>query len=1015
MRSTLQSVFPRAFSDYGLREFIETEMVLSVLEAIAPDKDANKAYMLLCNYSVIGVKPDVEQVAYLQKAHLKLRAYASKRNWLNVLDNYRDAAFDGIRQYKICEIQEQDKHMLQVMQNTESIPAPGRPEIYREEILTYQEKMPSPRYAKVGTFSYKIDSETNPISEVTLNQKASVHTLLPDQKGPRSSVTVSYSELLSAAEEIRKEFPDDYCAKVLLDNTIKEVIGSQVKVCQCLNINKITNIVGMVGSGKSTLIKVLTYVLAHRDQKVVLVVDTVTEVMSLFAYFDQLHLSVSPLVGRNERIKYVEQLIVPGEMYLSDSTSRYLTAACLIDGMEPIGAEAPLFGKEPCFKLISNKRKYVCPYFNVCPNTLMQRDAIKSNIVITTVAGLAATRIGVNRILFADYVLRQADLVIFDECDRVQKTLDEFFSPSTAFIEFIHEIAEECHNDLKKPNEQRLVNQNDSYYEELLKKATTVLDIIQNAVGAECGNWRSMLSDTFSAMTLLERLKDEGISDDILAPLQQLIDNPQESNLLDIFELSCNSLYDKAFDTALRRWLKQVGASLDEKSVSHIKLCIIIAKFDAYIHELDEVYALTTNADDPNNQLYDFLQARFTAQQRILPSALIGNLFGMKSSRKKGLELYRQYAFGRALMTELPWLRMRNDGAPLGPHVLLLSGSSWAKGCLEYHVNCPVNYLLEAEQWKRDLLAKTEIMELGILDRVSGGGQQDREVHLDHVIRESINSIIGELQRDGKILMIVNSYKEAAYARQRIQSYLAEENEVVKVAAMIRSEDIAQSESESIPRGGVSKFYLHPARILVAPAAAIERGYNIVDETGHSAISSVFFLVRPMPVPDDIGQRCSKLNGMVAQYYADHISVNEFEKAAGLRVYATRQWSMMEQSSRKGLKYLPGVLKKDVTASIFVLILQIFGRLARITDPDKPAPRLYFADGAFRRTPEDTGGYDCLNELLTYLGDMMDDSQQGEIARTLYLPFYEAFKKGIPYNEYSNLSDGLYTEDEYQD
>lgn len=56
------------------------------------------------------------------------------------------------------------------------------------------------------------------------------------------------------------------------------------------------------------------------------------------------------------------------------------------------------------------------------------------------------------------------------------------------------------------------------------------------------------------------------------------------------------------------------------------------------------------------------------------------------------------------------------------------------------------------------------------------------------------------------------------------------------------------------------------ADILIAPAMAIERGHNIVDEYGHSALSAVFFMVRPMAVPDDIQQKGSKLNGLVESH-----------------------------------------------------------------------------------------------------------------------------------------------------
>lgn len=41
-------------------------------------------------------------------------------------------------------------------------------------------------------------------------------------------------------------------------------------------------------------------------------------------------------------------------------------------------------------------------------------------------------------------MLEQADLVIFDECDKVQKTLDEFFTPSASFDKFRQNAAALC-------------------------------------------------------------------------------------------------------------------------------------------------------------------------------------------------------------------------------------------------------------------------------------------------------------------------------------------------------------------------------------------------------------------------------------------------------------------------------------------------------------------------------------------------------------------------------------------
>ena len=204
-------------------------------------------------------------------------------------------------------------------------------------------------------------------------------------------------------------------------------------------------------------------------------------------------------------------------------------------------------------------------------------------------------------------------------------------------------------------------------------------------------------------------------------------------------------------------------------------------------------------------------------------------------------------------------------------------------------------------------------------------------------------------------------------------------------ACMIRSTDGDDLKNEvKVLRGEVGSFDKHVAKILVAPAQAIERGYNIVDENGHSTFGSVFFLVRPMAVPDEISSKCAKLNGIIENHFCSEKDTDAFKKSYELRQYAAKQWKVMEEQSKKSLTFLNDTMKKDVTASLFILILQIFGRLARITDKNKPAPKVFFADGAFRTAPDHPDGYDCLNELRDYLEQMMSDETSGEIAKTLY-------------------------------
>ena len=80
--------------------------------------------------------------------------------------------------------------------------------------------------------------------------------------------------------------------------------------------------------------------------------------------------------------------------------------------------------------------------------------------------------------------------------------------------------------------------------------------------------------------------------------------------------------------------------------------------------------------------------------------------------------------------------------------------------------------------------------------------------------------------------------------------------------------------------------------------------------------------------------------------------------------------------------------------------MQIFGRMARITDLSKPVPRVYFVDGAFRKKEGVEGDWDCLESLEQYLDQLMTKPETCQIAATLYQPFYKAFKKGLGHEQH---------------
>lgn len=1002
-----------------LSRFAAIEAVLYLLSLTAPDADPTKAYLLFTQYQLIGTTQCSNIEHTLQQARFKLGYYRSQKYWQDDLREYRKKRYDAVRAFSIQQVDEKRSFSKAIG------PYPYPYEERAKEWVRFWpervEDLKAPTYAESGTYRYMYSLESGDSETVRVKLNcAGVDTAwsMPVEKNCRPPITISIKELLSTAEKMAEICPGDPCFTILKTNILKEVNGSTVQPCSELTIREVVNMVGMVGAGKSTLIKVLSFWFHQHGLRMAVIVDTVAETLSLQKYLSSLGVAASPLIGRSERMKYINQVSQPDEICLSASYSQYLTPACLIDGMDEQHDAAIVFGKEPCYSLKKGNQHYLCPYFEQCSGTKMLRDCYTASVVVTTVAGFAASRVGTARETFLELAMRDFDLVVFDESDRVQKTLDHFFMPETSFNNYIRECAEDCSAYMKLSSKHREENLAAQRYDEMQRQSVTVLSCIVKSLHHELGTWRKITyGDPFSALTLLDDLyqteTEFKIPHAVYQAIYNLIDMQDEerirqSTLWAVLDSSCKSTDEFFFDRMYQLWLAELGETFPrpEKNKARkiqdarIKLILRLIYFDHFIRGLSDAYEASHETSYGQNELFGFLQTRFRQQQHFLPSALCGNLFGLKKTDEEDIILFRQFAFGRSLMKDLPYLRTDQHGNPAGPHVILLSGSSWAEGSYEYHVNRPVNYILEADAEKRVFLEKTRFFESGFLERISGAGDDQRAAQLRAATQKAVDLIISEYERKaGKILLVVNSYAQALEVQQALETALRKANCSARTCRMIADAINAPSGEDTVRRGEVSRFAQMNADILIAPAMAIERGHNIVDEYGHSALSAVFFMVRPMAVPDDIQQKGSKLNGLVESHCKRGPQESLFAYNARIRQFAARQWNKMSKTKAFGIAELSEDERKDVVATLFVLILQIFGRLARVTDVSRPAPHVYFIDGAFRRRPEKTEDFDCLSELGQYLEELMTQKESAEIAKTLYAPFYQAYRKDISYEQ----------------
>lgn len=431
--------------------------------------------------------------------------------------------------------------------------------------------------------------------------------------------------------------------------------------------------------------------------------------------------------------------------------------------------------------------------------------------------------------------------------------------------------------------------------------------------------------------------------------------------------------------------VEQEFKKLDSKILRKMVFILKVIAFEQIYRELS---VLVEGMQDVPIELREILNRNLKTQQKFMPNAPIGNTLAIEV-RDDEMYIKKQFALGRALALRMPYLVLDDQGNPLGAKVLMMSGTGYMPGSERYHVGDKVDYVIEAEQAKRDYIANTKVVNLRSSTWVSGVKPEQKNQNLKTLVEENEKIILKCIKRNEKILLIVNSYEQCKVAYKAVEKILRKKESDYEVWYL--KSDSGEPEGDDLGNGlqrrDITSFR---AGILIAPACVIERGYNIVDISGNAWFDTVMFLVRPMVDPSDYNVQVQKVNGYIMNHYtalnySDRISVmNEIRKEA------FQKYCVLNEV-KGSLTDLPDDMKTDAIASLFVVIEQVFGRLCRLGSTMKEKyPTIYWMDGAFNATEE--GQFDTLKELENYLKNMMEYGPNPLVAKTLYEPFYKALK-----------------------
>ena len=212
-----------------------------------------------------------------------------------------------------------------------------------------------------------------------------------------------------------------------------------------------------------------------------------------------------------------------------------------------------------------------------------------------------------------------------------------------------------------------------------------------------------------------------------------------------------------------------------------------------------------------------------------------------------------------------------------------------------------------------------------------------------------------------------------------------------------------------LPRSLIERFGDEPEKsVLIAPMQVVARGHNILNLEKRAAISSVYFLHRPHPRPDDLAPVIGRLNRYALELFDNGVKPDPKQPAAQLSQRAQRMRyeaaNIVRYSlySRGRYSELSTEYKAQFAWDMLTPLWQTVGRGIRNGCPvfigfvDRQFAPKSFEDGL------DNGETSALVQAIRQLERAIDPELNKcghEVARLLYEPFHDALckTKGLSY------------------
>jgi hypothetical protein len=945
-----------------------------------------------------------------------------------------------------------------------------------------------------------------------------------------------------------------------------------------MTLDGAVHLVGMLSSGKSTLVWALIFVLTQVDFRkriAMLVTDTIqaATVVSRLRLHGIKASVLSSLYNRDRHLSSIhwQQGIMSNGWSLSSmgDIAQGFSVACSLDGMQPEpriirgsqeSAEFPSFKEKPCHRLylktypqdgsipgdlpdknddIDDEKSHSCPLWACCPAQEQQRSAVDAEVLVMTAQAFVHMTpdkwVSEDNITIPELVQFTRDLVILDEVDGMQKAMDEIFAPRSPIMGdelsvYAPAIGSRSSEALRKRSGiqfRREVNtkwqanfhaffrligviyallQNEEsflrpfYKNKPFTAASILYDLWRRRTGKPGAGQVTPLQDREIELEFLEVMKlasaisrfsrvssiaEEETESDRDEP--QTFQDPQ-------FQKAAEALQGVAREILVADYYRDVASNLEAMLGAELSIFRAAAQSNdktsqnviapranalalllAVVTELALSHynwliktqpAVATAFGIDDAQLLSQANNLIRHYRTLLPWNPAGAIFGFfydaptpERERSMGgkLTLINHLGVGRYLIAHLHDLLAAEGQA--GPHVLMLSGTSWAGGSVRrrnpktgkpidaaspsFDVQVPVKAVLLQPDGELTAIKKSVFSLVHVLDehgkqvRISGSSSEsERRKTLAFIAQRLVakrdeTNLIEEnwrrmeakwggddIEDRRRALLVVNSYADArVVADALLENLEAYGYSDWHVRCLIRDhgdDDMPpdappRRRVRELPRSLVETFGEMPEKsLLVAPMVVVARGHNILNPHSKAAISSIYFLHRPHPRPEDLAPIIGRLNRFALERFDKGLKSVPGRPNLPLSVRARRMRHAatkivrLSLDLRSGYAGLPAEYKAQFAWDMLTPLWQTIGRGIRNGCPvwvgfvDRQ-----FAPGSFDGQ-QDTGDSSVLVQAIEQLGEAMDrrtNQVEHEVARLLYEPFHDALSqtKGLNY------------------